>query len=135
MSVRTKIRDLLEKGGPHSIEGTSKVLAVAILCEEPEVALPEVHQLAGMLVDGYKPHGWVPRDLSVDSETPVAIRFLIEGVEISPTAGLAESALRERVASMLSELVREEDAAGASAVCFYGESRALGQTWIGVVAA
>lgn len=52
------VQDLLDKTDPQSLDGTRKVLAVAIPCEEPGVTLfPTVQHLAGMLLDQYKRQG------------------------------------------------------------------------------
>lgn len=129
------IQDMLAKAGSGTLRGAMSIKAVAILYENPrDIAMPPDFQLANLLVEQYKPTGWIPHSLSVQHHTPVAARQLIYGQEISEYAGLDTAGSNRLLAEMLANLVNPADVGGASAIAFNGESDALGQAFFAVLA-
>ena len=134
-AVKERIREMLQKAGPSTLDGTTSIVAVAILCENPrDVALPEKHNLADMLVKQYKRPGWIPGNLSIGPRTPVAARQLVYGQENRQDAGLDTAGSNELLAEMLANLANPKDVERASAIAFTGDSVALGQTFFAVLA-
>lgn len=133
--VKKKIREKLQKADSKALQNTNTIVALAILYENPRnMALPEKHILAQKLVEQYKPHGWIPRSLSVDQSTPIAARQLVYGQEIREDAGLDTAGSNAILAGMLADLVSAADIDSTSAIAFSGDSVALGQTFFAVLA-
>lgn len=131
-SVKERLKDMMRDADGDTLQGSGKIVAVAILYEGGIATPPPKERLAAMLVDQYKNPGWIPPNLSVGGETVVVMRQLIRGEEISEGAGLDSAGSNAALASMLADEL--SDVAGCSAIVFSGNSPALGQTFFAVVA-
>ena len=124
----------LQGASAGALAGTESVLGVAILYENPRnIALPEKHKLAEIIAGQYRGPDWIPQGLSIDEQTPVAARELVQGKEISAHAGLDTAKSNEILAGMLSTLVGKTRVENISAMAFSGDSPALGQTFFAVL--
>jgi hypothetical protein len=133
--VKDRIREMLRKAGPETLQSRNTIIAVAILYENRRnIAPPEKHMLAEILIEQYKRPGWIPRILSVDLDTPVVARQLVRGQEISEDAGLDTAGYNRLLAEMLADLVDPREVDEASAIGFSGENDALGWVVFAVLA-
>ena len=134
-AVEEKIRNMLQKADAATLQGAKTIAAVAILYENPrDMALPDEHALATILVDQYKTSGWIPHELNIDSNTKVAARKLVYGQEIMEGAGLDTGTSNRILSEMLAGCVGSKAVKGTSAIGFSGDSVALGQTFFAVLA-
>lgn len=130
-SVEQIIREKLRAAGPHTLDGTKEILAVAILYQGGVASPPPKERLAQMLVQQYQGPGWIPPALAVMPGTPIAMRQMVHGKEITDGAGLDTAGSNAALAAMLAGEL--ESAGGCSAIAFSGDSPALGQTFFAVV--
>ena len=130
--MRDEILKWLQEAGESALSEAREIVAVAMLYENPSgMALPEPHRLARILVDQYRPQGWIPSHLTVDDGAAVAGRRLVPGQEAMPGVGLDTATANGLMADMLAEL---SGGRGAMAIGFSGDSVALGQTFFAVLA-
>lgn len=133
--VKENIREKLQKANSKTLQNANTIIAVAILCENPSnIPLPENHILAQKLVEQYKSQGWIPNAISIEEFTPVSVRQLIYGQEITEDTGMTVSQTNTILAEMLVGLAEIDDIGKISAIAFSGESMALGKTSFAVVA-
>ena len=130
--MRDQILSWLQQAGSDALAGAREIVAVVMLYENPDdIALPAPHTLARILVDQYRPQGWIPGHLIVDETTAVSGRRLVPGQEIMPGAGLDTATANGIMADMLDQLA---EGRGTMAIGFCGDSVALGQTFFAVLA-
>jgi len=133
--VKTHILQLLQKANEHSLQGTSKIMGVAILYESSDyLSSMDNYKLASMLIRQYQNSGFIPKNLSLEHNTPILARQLVQGKEISPTAGLDTKGSNNALAVMLIDVLDPKEMKSASALSLRGNSVATGQTFLAIVA-
>ena len=121
----------LQAAQAGSLAGASRIHAVAILYENPrEIALPENHRLAGILIEQYRGPDFIPHSLVLEPETQIVARKL---TEIGPGSGLDTAGSNKLLAEMLAASTDLGSIRDFKAMAFIGDSPALGQTFFALL--
>lgn len=133
--TKATIWSQLQKASAGSLQGSSRIVAIAIIYENPRnIALPEARKLGELLVAQYKDPDFIPHNLFIDTNTKVMARKLVYGREISETSGLDTAESNKILAEMLAASIDLDRCEAPKAMAFTGDSPALGQTFFAVLA-